>query len=244
METSTLYERNQELLRRASEGDADAEASLVEENLGLVRKVARRFLDRGTEYEDLVQIGTIGMIKAIRSFSAERGTVFSTYAVPLIIGEIRRHLRDDGPIKVSRIYKRQGLMLMCEKNRIATEEGREAGVVELAERCGVSVEEAAVSLDAMSPITSLSNFVYGEDTITYEGVIPDEESERENERICDRIALAQCIHRLPQLWQKIVLMRYFRNMTQQQTATALGLTQVKISREEKKLLATLREELS
>lgn len=244
METSTLYERNQELLRRAGEGDTDAEAALVEENLGLVRKVARRFLDRGTEYEDLVQIGTIGMIKAIRSFSPERGTAFSTYAVPLIIGEIRRHLRDDGPIKVSRIYKRQGLMLMCEKNRIAAEEGREAGVAELAARCGVSVEEAAVSLDAMSPITSLSDFVYGEDTVTYEGVIPDEESERESERICDRVALAQCIHRLPELWQKIVLMRYFRNMTQQQTATALGLTQVKISREEKKLLAALREELS
>ena len=244
METSTLYERNQELLRRASEGDSEAEAALVEENLGLVRKVARRFLDRGTEYEDLVQIGTIGMIKAIRSFSQERGTVFSTYAVPLIIGEIRRHLRDEGPIKVSRIYKRQGMMLMCEKNRIAAEEGREAGVAELAARCGVSVEEAAISLDAMSPITSLSDFVYGEDTVTYENVIPDEESERESERICDRVALTQCIHRLPELWQKIVLMRYFRNMTQQQTATALGLTQVKISREEKKLLAALREELS
>ena len=244
METSTLYERNHELLRRAREGDSEAEAALVEENLGLVRKVARRFLDRGTEYEDLVQIGTIGMIKAIRSFSAERGTVFSTYAVPLIIGEIRRHLRDEGPIKVSRIYKRQGLILMCEKNRIAAEEGREAGVAELAARCGVSIEEAAISLDAMSPITSLSDFVYGEDTVTYEGVIADEESERESERICDRIALSQCIHRLPELWQKIVLMRYFRNMTQQQTATALGLTQVKISREEKKLLAALREELS
>ncbi len=244
METSTLYERNQELLRRASEGDSDAEAALVEENLGLVRKVARRFLDRGTEYEDLVQIGTIGMIKAIRSFSSDRGTVFSTYAVPLIIGEIRRHLRDEGPIKVSRIYKRQGMMLMCEKNRIAAEEGREAGVAELAMRCGVSVEEAAVSLDAMSPVTSLSDFVYGEDTVTYENVIPDEESERESERICDRVALAQCIHRLPELWQKIVLMRYFRNMTQQQTGAALGLTQVKISREEKKLLAVLREELS
>lgn len=244
METSTLYERNQELLRRASEGDSDAEAALVEENLGLVRKVARRFLDRGTEYEDLVQIGTIGMIKAIRSFSAERGTVFSTYAVPLIIGEIRRHLRDEGPIKVSRIYKRQGMILMCEKNRIAAEEGREAGVAELAARCGVSVEEAAVSLDAMSPITSLSDFVYGEDTVTYENVIPDEESERESERICDRVALAQCIHRLPELWQKIILMRYFRNMTQQQTATALGLTQVKISREEKKMLTALREELT
>lgn len=244
METSTLYERNQELLRRASEGDSEAEAALVEENLGLVRKVARRFLDRGTEYEDLVQIGTIGMIKAIRSFSPERGTVFSTYAVPLIIGEIRRHLRDEGPIKVSRIYKRQGLMLMCEKNRIAAEEGRDAGIAELAARCGVSVEEAAVSLDAMSPVTSLSDFVYGEDTVTYENVIPDEESERESERICDHVALSQCIHRLPELWQKIVLMRYFRNMTQQQTGVALGLTQVKISREEKKLLAALREELS
>ena len=244
METSTLYERNQELLRRASEGDSEAEAALVEENLGLVRKVARRFLDRGTEYEDLVQIGTIGMIKAIRSFSQERGTVFSTYAVPLIIGEIRRHLRDEGPIKVSRIYKRQGMMLMCEKNRIAAEEGREAGVAELAARCGVSVEEAAISLDAMSPVTSLSDFVYGEDTVTYENVIPDEESERESERICDRVALTQCIHRLPEMWQKIVLMRYFRNMTQQETANALGLTQVKISREEKKLLAALREELS
>ena len=244
METSTLYERNQELLRRAGEGDSEAEAALVEENLGLVRKVARRFLDRGTEYEDLVQIGTIGMIKAIRSFSIERGTVFSTYAVPLIIGEIRRHLRDDGPIKVSRIYKKQGLMLMCEKNRIAAEEGREAGVAELAARCGVSIEEAAVSLDAMTPVTSLSDFVYGEDTVTYEGVLADEESERESERICDRVALAQCIHRLPELWQKIVLMRYFRNMTQQETANALGLTQVKISREEKKLLAALREELS
>ena len=244
METSTLYERNQELLQRAREGDSDAEAALVEENLGLVRKVARRFLDRGTEYEDLVQIGTIGMIKAIRSFSSDRGTVFSTYAVPLIIGEIRRHLRDEGPIKVSRIYKRQGMMLMCEKNRIAAEEGRDAGIAELAMRCGVSVEEAAVSLDAMSPVTSLSDFVYGEDTVTYENVIPDEESERESERICDRVALAQCIHRLPELWQKIVLMRYFRNMTQQQTGAALGLTQVKISREEKKLLAVLREELS
>jgi RNA polymerase sporulation-specific sigma factor len=96
----------------------------------------------------------------------------------------------------------------------------------------------------MSPVTSLSEFVYGEDTITYENVIPDEESERESERICDHVALAQCIHRLPELWQKIVLMRYFRNMTQQQTGAALGLTQVKISREEKKMLAALREELS
>ena len=126
MEQTSVYERNTALLERAANGDASAEAELVEANLGLVRKVAQRFLDRGTEYEDLVQIGTIGMIKAIRSFSLERGTAFSTYAVPLIVGEIRRHLRDDGPLKVSRIYKRQGLALMHEKNRIMQGEGREA----------------------------------------------------------------------------------------------------------------------
>ena len=243
MEQLSVYERNAALLERVRAGDAEAEATLVEENMGLVRTVARRFLDRGTEYEDLVQIGTIGMIKAIRSFSPERGTVFSTYAVPLIVGEIRRHLRDDGPIKVSRIYRRQGVSLMHEKNRIQSEEGREPGIAELAQRCGISVEEAAISLDAVSPVGSLSDFVYGEEGATYESALPDEDAERESERICDRIALSQCIGRLPPLWQRIVLLRYYRNLTQQQTADQLGLTQVKISREEKKLLAALRREL-
>ncbi len=244
MEQATGFEKNTALLERVQAGDSSAEAELVEENAGLVRKIARRFLERGVEYEDLIQIGTIGMIKAIRSFSLERGTAFSTYAVPLIVGEIRRYLRDSGPIKVSRIYKRQGVALLHEKNRILSEEGREAGIAELAALCGVSVEEAAISLDAMSPVTSLSDFVYGEDTVTYEGVIADEESECESERICDRVALSQCIGRLPPLWKKIVLMRYYRNLTQQQTAAALGLTQVKVSREEKKILAALREELT
>ena len=118
MEQTTVHERNTALLERLQAGDSSAEGELIEENMGLVRSVARRFLDRGTEYEDLVQIGTIGMLKAIRSFSLDRGTAFSTYAVPLIVGEIRRHLRDDGPLKVSRIYKRQGLSLLHEKNRI------------------------------------------------------------------------------------------------------------------------------
>ena len=244
MEQTSIYERNSLLLERVRAGDPEAEGLLVEENMGLVHTVARRFLDRGTEFEDLVQIGTIGMIKAIRSFSPERGTMFSTYAVPLIVGEIRRHLRDDGPIKVSRIYKRQGVALMHEKNRILSEEGREPGIAELAACCGISVEEAAISLDAISPLTSLSDYVYGEEGMTYEGVIADEESERESEQICDRIALAQSIGKLPVLWRKIVLLRYYRDMTQQQTADALGLTQVKVSREEKKILAALREELS
>ena len=244
MDEVSLQERNLQLLERVQSGDASAEEDLIRENLGLVRKIAMRFLDRGTEYEDLVQIGTIGMLKAIRSFSLERGTAFSTYAVPLIIGEIRRHLRDSGPIKVSRIYKRQGLALMHEKNRIQASEGREAGIAELAERCGVSVEEAVISLDALSPIVSLSDHVFGEEGVTLEGVIPDEESERESERICDRISLAQSIHRMPPLWRQIVMLRYYQNKTQQQVADLLSLTQVKVSREEKKILAFLREELS
>lgn len=243
-EQSTVHERNTALLERVRAGDMTAEGELIKENMGLVRSVARRFLDRGTEYEDLVQIGTIGMLKAIRSFSLDRGTAFSTYAVPLIVGEIRRHLRDDGPVKVSRVYKRQGLSLMHEKTRIETEEGREPGMEELAQRCGISVEEAAVSLDSLAPVASLSDYVYGENTVTLEGILPDEESERESERICDRIAIAQSINRMPPLWRQIVLLRYYRNMTQQQVATLLGLTQVKVSREEKKILNFLKGELS
>ncbi len=244
MEQMTVHQKNAALLARAREGDSAAESELMEQNLGLVRKIALRFLDRGTEYEDLVQIGSIGMLKAIRSFESERGTAFSTYAVPLIVGEIRRHLRDDGPIKVSRIYRRRGVTLMHEKNRIQTEEGREPGIAELAERCGMTVEEAAVSLDALSPVASLSDYVYGEDTVTLEGVLPDEESEREGERLCDRIALSQSINRMPVLWRQIVMLRYYQSKTQQEVAGLLGLTQVKVSREEKKILAFLRGELS
>ena len=180
MEQMTIHETNTELLERIQRGDDSAEGELLERNMGLVRTVARRFVDRGTELEDLIQIGSIGMLKAIRSFSLERGTAFSTYAVPLIVGEIRRHLRDDGPLKVSRTYKKQGVALLYEKNRIMTEEGREAGIAELAANCGLSVEDAAVSLDAVSPVTSLSECVYGEESVTYEGVLSDEESETES----------------------------------------------------------------
>lgn len=232
------------MLERFHAGDSDAETLLVEENMGLVRAVVQRFLGRGSEYDDLMQIGTIGMIKAIRSFSPAHGTQFSTYAVPLIAGEIRRHLRDDGPVKISRIYRKQGMMLMHEKNRIFAEEGREAGIIELAERCRLSKEEAAISIDALTPVSSFSEPVRCEDGgMTLEATISDEESEREADRICDRVAIAQSIGKLPPLWRKIILLRYFRNHTQQETAQELGLSQVKVSREEKKILQRMRKEL-
>ena len=237
--------RNLELIYRA-QGDDEADAmlaleALIEENMGLVRSIALRFRDRGTDYDDLVQIGTIGMIKAVRSFSFEKEVVFSTYAVPLIMGEIKRHLRDDGPIKVSRIYKKLSMEIGRARSKILTDEGREPTIVELASICGISIEDAAIALETINPISSLSE-TFGEDEkLTLESQLAS--NDREIEKMNDKIALGQAIANLPRDWQKIITMRYYRNMTQQQVADALGLSQVKISREEKKILATLRQEL-
>lgn len=239
-------ERNRELILRAQRDDENAMETLILENHGLVRSLAQRFCGRGTEFEDLVQIGTIGMIKAIRSFELSRGTAFSTYAVPLIVGEIRRHLRDDGMIKVSRTYKKLGAQLMRMRGEILAAEEREPSVRELALRCGVEPEEAAMALDAISPVHSLNEGLpgNGDSTQTYSAVLPDEESAREWEQMQDRLALKQAISHMQPLWQKIVLLRYYRDWTQQQVAEQLGLTQVKVSREEKKIVAFLREELA
>ncbi len=244
IENSIAQERtqkNRELLILAGRGDEQALEQLVIDNMALVRSVALKFKDRGTEYEDLVQIGTIGMLKAIRSFDTERGTAFSTYAVPLIVGEIRKHLRDDGPIKVGREYKRMGAALLGERNRMIAQTGKEPSIGELAKRCGVSAEDAAVALDAVAPVSSLSETVYDDGGLTLEGTLPDQDSADETERMLDRLALSQAIDRLDPLWRKIVLLRYWRNMTQQQVALTLGLSQVKVSREEKKIMERLRE---
>ena len=161
------YGDNIELLRLArssSEDDAmRATERLLELNQGLVRSVALRFRERGVDMEDLLQIGTIGMIKAIRSFDTERGTAFSTYAVPLIFGEIRRHLRDEGPIKISRYYKKLGAALVNERNNILAAEGREAHIDELAAIFDVTPSDAAVALEAVSPIVSLSDRAWGDE---------------------------------------------------------------------------------
>lgn len=215
-----------------------ATEELINKNMGLVRSIALRFCGRGTEYDDLVQIGTIGMLKAIRTFDADRGTVFSTYAVPLIVGEIRRHLRDDGIIKVGREQRRLGIELRHVSERIMNEEGREAHIEELAAAVGVSLEEAAMAIEATTPLLSLSGG--GDETGELEDRLWVGEFD-EMERVRDRIALGQAIDKLPVEWRKIILLRYYRNLTQKETADRLGLTQVKVSREEKKILEKLRE---
>lgn len=246
MQSCDKYAKNRELLAVAQSEDpkkaTEATEQLIGLNMGLVRSLALRFRDRGTEQEDLIQIGTIGMIKAIRSFDLSRDTAFSTYAVPLIVGEIRRHLRDDGLVKVSRQHRRLGLELMNARGRLLAQNGYEPRIEELAEACAVTPEEAAVAIDAVSPVTSLSETVGTEESgLTLESRIADESNDME--RISEKIALGQAISQMPELWRKIVLLRYYRNMTQQETADVLGLSQVKVSREEKKIMTFLREEL-
>ena len=246
MQTCEKYSGNRRLIHTAQNGGEQealaATEKLLQLNVGLVRSIAIRFKDRGVDMDDLIQIGTIGMIKAIRSFDLERENAFSTYAVPLIIGEIRRHLRDDGLIKISRYHKKLGMELMNARNKIISEDGREPKIDELAGVCGVSAEDAAVAMDAISPVMSLSStFGTDESALTLESRIAD--TDNEIERMSDYIALSQAISKMPPVWRQIVVLRYYQNMTQQETADRLGLSQVKISREEKKIMAFLKDEL-
>lgn len=237
------FNKNQVLLEKAILGDEKATEELMTTNLGLVRKIALKFRDRGVEYEDLVQIGSIGMLKAIRSFDLEKGTVFSTYAVPLIIGEIRRFIRDDGLIKVSRLYKQQGALLMKERENYIMENGCEPHIDDLAKICKMTPQEATLALDATASVSSLSASINGEDEgFTLENTLCAEKNEIDAK--IEHIALSQAISALPPLWRKIVTLRYLKEYSQQATAKMLGLTQVKISREEKKIFAVLRKELS
>jgi RNA polymerase sporulation-specific sigma factor len=240
-EVKNRFSDNLSLLKQAQDGDRDAMAELMDKNAGLVRGIANRFRGRGVEYEDLIQIGSIGMLKAIRSFDTGRGTQFSTYAVPLIIGEIRRYLRDDGLVKVGRRQKKLGASLLAAREKFLGEEGREPQLHELAEMFSISDTEAAVALEALSPVRSLSESMGDEDSdFSLENLLPAEDM---IERRTDQIALKEVIDSLPEQWKKILFLRYFRECSQQATAEALGLTQVKISREEKKIFAHLKEAL-
>lgn len=242
MEMQEKFKENVALVERAGKGDEAAAEEVFLLNAGLVKSIAARFLGRGTEFEDLVQMGNLGLLKAMRTFDATRGYAFSTYAVPLIFGEIRRFLRDDGPVKVSRAQKRLGAMLTAEKERLAAEGEEDAPLSLVAERVGVTPAEAAAALDAMCPPRSLTDPIgTDEHGGTLESLLSDED---EPERTFEKIALSAAIDKLPTVRRKIILLRYYRDFSQDETARALGLSQVKVSREEKKILSFLREELS
>jgi len=231
---------NNLLIARLKEGDGSALEEIVNSNMGLVRSIALRFRDRGTDYEDLVQIGAIGLMRAARSFDFSYGTMFSTYAVPLIIGEIRRFLRDDGMIKVSRSLKSQGASAMRAREKFINDNGREPSLNELSQICKIPQNELVASVEAVSPVHSLSESV-GDNSTTLENFIAD--SDNAIDSLTDNIALHEALSCLTPFQKRIVELRYFRELSQQKTGALLGITQVKVSREEKKILEILRKNL-
>ncbi|MBQ7828083.1 MAG: sigma-70 family RNA polymerase sigma factor [Clostridia bacterium] len=232
---------NADNLKLAQMGDSEAVEALMEANAPLVHKLSRKFTGRGAELEDLVQIGSIGLLRAIRTFDFSRGTAFSTYAVPLIIGEIRRFLRDDGPMKVSRSQKRAAAILLRCKEDFIKEHGYEPALSELCDICGMDPVEAAAAMDATAPVQSLSDSLTDDGDVTLGDTVQAEDL---IERSVELLSLRQSLSRLPPLWRQIVTLRYYKNLSQKETADLLGLTQVKISREEKKIFESLRRELA
>ena len=232
------YDRNIELLREYRMGSAEAGEQLAILNEPLVYSIAGRFSGRGVDMSDLVECGTIGLVKAINTFDTERGCAFSTYAVPLIFGEIRRFLRDDGLLKVSREEKRLCAILNAERERRSAS-GESCAVADLAASVGVSAQDAAMALCAGTPVRSLDERAFDDDdSVTLGAVVADEEAQM---RDFDRIALRYAIDRLPSIQRELVLLRYYRDFSQTETARILGLSQVKVSREEKKIMRLLRE---
>lgn len=227
-------------LHLAAKGDRDARARVIEENMGLVGSVVRRYLGKGWEYEDLFQIGSLGLIKAVDRFDPRFGVQFSTYAVPMIMGEIKRHMRDDGLVKVSRPLKELYIKLRRAEEQLSGEKGEPPTVEELAQAVGVTIEEACVALEAGCAPESLEQS--GPDGDGDEKIDRISLGDPEND-IIDRIDLVRALDSLSPMEQKLVTLRYFRDMTQVNIAKVLGVSQVQVSRMERKILKTLRDKM-
>lgn len=231
------------LLECAHQGDKKARDKLIEDNIGLVWSVVRRFKNRGVELEDLFQIGSIGLIKAVDKFDCSFDVKFSTYAVPMIMGEIKRFLRDDGMIKVSRSLKELSTKIYMLKEQMEKEAGREPTIVELAEVLNVSPEDAAEALDAYRDVESLHKLIGTGEGHEIELMDRLENNIDENECVLNRVVVNNLLDTLEGKERQLVWMRYFQDMTQMSIAKELGMTQVQVSRMEKRILNRFRQEL-
>lgn len=227
----------EELIARSQSGDSSATEALVEENAGLIWSVARRFMGRGAEPDDLYQLGSLGFLKAVEGFDLQYGTQFSTYAVPKIAGEIRRFLRDDGAVKVSRSIKEQAATIKSTRSRLTAALGRDPTIQEISRQTGFSPEEIALAETATAATESIQRET-GEEGFSLENVLTDTESE---ERMVEKIALRQAIDALPEREKMVINLRYFHCLTQQRVAKVMSISQVQVSRIEKKALVLLRE---
>ncbi len=224
------------LLEQARQGDEAACERVLAENTGLIWSVVRRYCGRGVEQEDLYQLGCLGFLKAVRGFDAAYGTQFSTYAVPKIAGEIRRFLRDNGPVKVERSMRERAIGVCAARERLCAELGREPALSELAEATGLRAEEIAELELAVSPPESLQQETG--DGLTLESVLGGGSPE---ESLVERLALRAGVDALPERERLTILLRFFKCLTQSQTARVLGVSQVQVSRLERRALARLRE---
>lgn len=228
--------RTEELIARCQAGDQDAKDTIVLENAGLIWSVVKRFLGRGTEPEDLYQLGCLGFIKAVDGFDLQFGTQFSTYAVPKIAGEIRRFLRDDGTVKVSRTIKERAVLIRTVRNQLLICNGTEPALSEIMEKTGFTAEEIAEADTATAAIESIQQQT-GEDGFSLENVLSNTESE---EVLLERISLRQAINSLPEREGLVIKLRYYHGLTQDRVAKVLAVSQVQVSRIEKKALSMLR----
>lgn len=226
----------EELIACSQAGDEEATQRLVEENSGLIWAVVKRYLCRGTDADDLYQLGCLGFLKAVRGFDLSYGTRFSTYAVPKIGGEIRRFLRDDGTIKVSRSLKEQSASIKSVRNRLTAALGREPTIQEISSHTGLSPEEIALAETATAATESIQQET-GEEGFSLENILSDTESE---DQMVEKIALRQAIDALPERERTIIKLRYYHGLTQQRVAKVMEVSQVQVSRIEKKALELLR----
>ncbi|WP_167955011.1 RNA polymerase sporulation sigma factor SigF [Anaerosporobacter faecicola] len=233
-----------ELIRLSKTGDKEARDLLVTENVGLVWSIVRRFAGRGHELEDLFQIGSIGLIKAIDKFDLSYEVKFSTYAVPMITGEIKRFLRDDGMIKVSRSLKEIAVKVKITREILGSALNREPTIEEISEEIAVPTEEIVMALESNSEVESLYKTIYQGDGNAIFLIDKLEQVQDEQETVVDKLALQEILDSLEPKEQDIIRLRYFMNKTQSDIAKKLGISQVQVSRLEKKILLAMREKLT
>jgi len=237
-----------ELIRRAQKGDKDAKERMISENLGLVHSIVKRFENRGCDREELFQTGCIGLIKAIEKFDSSLQLAFSTYAVPMIMGEIRRFLRDDGMVKVSRTLKENGYKISKARELLTNELGREPSLLEIEALTELGREEIVLAMEANREVESIYQPVAGSDgdeilLVDQLGSSGNPYEEPEKEAVINELVVEQLLATLEEKERQVIRLRYFENKTQCQVAEALGMSQVQISRLERKILLYLREQL-
>ena len=230
------------LITKSQQGDKKARDTVFEENTGLIYSVAKRFVGRGVEMEDLIQIGSIGLLKAVDHFNASFEVKFSTYAVPMIAGEIKRYLRDDGILKVSRSLKENCVRICSAREKLEKELGREPVMEEIAQSAQLSVDEVVMSLESGAEVESLHKIIYQGDGNDISLMDRLQEKENGQDAALNRIFLDEILKKLDARERQLIYMRYFKDMTQTEIAAEMGISQVQVSRMEKRILKQLKDQ--